>query len=77
MNLICHKYKHISTGIICATISLGVIYFVRKYRASALQKLIKSSACRNNSLSGKVAVVNSFTECQIVGRTLQRLVVFL
>jgi hypothetical protein len=75
MSIICQKPKHFSAGIMCATVSLGVMYFVRKYRGNALKKIKEVSACGDDTLPDKVVVVNSLRECQIVARTLQRLVV--
>lgn len=64
------KHKYFTTGIICATLSLGVVCFVRKYGGNALRKIKKVTACTD-----KVVVVSSLAECEIVAGTLQRLVV--
>jgi hypothetical protein len=74
MSRIYEKHKHFATGIIWATLGLGVMYFVRKYRGHAFHKQKRVNTPGNGGLE-KVVVVNSFRECEVVAQALQRLVV--
>jgi hypothetical protein len=69
MSTIYQQHKRLTSGIVVATLGLGVVYFVRKFGGSKLKQF--SVHARREG----VAVVSSFKECKIAAENLQRLVV--
>jgi hypothetical protein len=66
------QHKRLASGIVVATLGLGIVYFVRKFAGSKLKHF---SVYGVRARREGIAVVSSFKECEIVADNLQRLVV--
>jgi hypothetical protein len=72
MSITYQQHKRLASGIVLATVGLGVVYFVRKFGGGKLKQL---SVYGVHARREEVAVVSSFKECEIAATNLQRLVV--
>jgi hypothetical protein len=72
MSTVYQPHKRLASGIVVATLGLGLVYFVRKFGGSILKKF---SVYGVRAGREGVAVVSSFKECEIAAENLQRLVV--
>lgn len=63
------KHKLFTTGIIGATLGLGVAYFLRKYGGNKIKKITSYGV---RAFRDRVVVVNSFRECEVVAENLLR-----
>jgi hypothetical protein len=63
------KNKHLTTGIIGATLGLGVVCFLRKYGGNRFKKI---TGYGFRAPRDRVVVVNSFRECESVAEDFQR-----
>jgi hypothetical protein len=73
MSTIYQPPKRLASGIVVATLGLGVVFFVRRFWGSKLKQL---SVYGVRARREGVAVVSSFKKCEIAAENLQRLVVF-
>jgi len=65
------QHKRLASGIVVASMGLGVVYFVRKFGGSKLKQFsVYGVHARREGV-----VVSSFKECEIAAGNLQRLVV--
>jgi hypothetical protein len=63
------KHKHFTTGIIGATLGLGLVYFSRKYGGNKIKKITGYGV---RAFPDRVVVVNSVRECEVVAENLLR-----
>ncbi|KAJ4425777.1 exonuclease 3'-5' domain-containing protein 2 [Periplaneta americana] len=66
------KHKSFATGIIWATVGLGVMYFVRKYSTTLIRNLKRIRTSSLSSRHEKIVIVNTSEECQLSTEELRR-----